>query len=315
MSNVLVTGGAGFIGSHLVDALTGEFNVIVIDDLSTGRVENLKNSKDKIVFNKKSILDKDIKSLLKDVEIIFHQAAQAQVRKSVEDPFYDLDVNGKGILNIVENAGDLERFIYASSGGAVYGEPEYNPVDISHKTNPISPYGVTKLLGEKYLNYYSHNYGLKVTSLRYANVYGARQDPFGEAGVISIFIERAIRGEPLIIFGDGDQTRDYVHVSDVVAANLLALNKEGMFNVGTGLETSVNRLVEVLSEVAGKRLEAVHTEERKGEVRRIALAIENTLKELKWSPKITLREGIERTFDWFKEKDVGGGIYAGGSTS
>lgn len=299
---ILVTGGAGFIGSHLVDVLCGEHDVVVIDDLSKGRMENLRDSIDRIKFKKMNILDNNIGSVLEDVEIVFHLAAQANVTKSVEDPFFDLDVNVKGLLNIVENAKNLERFIFASSGGAVYGEPKYLPADEKHETNPIAPYGVSKLAGEKYLNYYSYTHGLKTTCLRYSNVYGARQDPYGEAGVISIFIDKALKGEPPEIFGDGEQTRDYVHVSDIVSANLHAMKHEGTFNIGTGVETSVNQLVTVLSELKGKEIKPVHTAERKGEVRRTVLSIEKAKTELGWSPNLSLKEGMQRTFDYFKKK-------------
>jgi UDP-glucose 4-epimerase len=299
---ILVTGGAGFIGSHLVDALCSTYDVAVIDDLSKGRMENLRKSNDRISFHKMNILDKNIRSVLEDVEIVFHLAAQANVRISVEDPFFDLDVNVKGLLNIVENATNLDRFIFASSGGAIYGEPEYLPADEEHKTNPISPYGVSKLAGEKYLNYYTHTHGLKTTCLRYSNVYGERQDPYGEAGVISIFIDKALNGEPPEIFGDGKQTRDYIHVSDIVSANLHAMKREGTFNIGTGVESSVNQLVEVLSEINDKELKPVHTAEIKGEVRRTVLSIGKARAELGWQPKLSLKEGMQRTFDYFKKK-------------
>jgi len=219
----------------------------------------------------------------------------------VEDPFFDLEVNGRGILNLLEKGEDVKGFVYASSGGAVYGEPARLPVDEGHPTDPVSPYGVTKLLGEKYLQCYAHNYGLEVTSLRYANVYGERQDPHGEAGVIAIFIDR-VRGRPPVIFGDGRQTRDYVHVSDVVRANLAGAGKEGIFNIGTGVETSVNQLVDALKAVTGKEIEPVHTDERKGEVRRIALSIGKAQKELGWKPEVPLEEGMRRTFEWFKTR-------------
>lgn len=298
---ILVSGGAGFIGSNLVDALVKEgHDVAVVDDLSTGRMENLSLSKDKISFHKMDIRDKGVKKVLKDVEVIFHEAAQANVRRSVEDPFFDLDVNVRGLLNLVENAPDLEKFVFASSGGAVYGEPETIPVTESHPTRPICPYGVSKLAGEEYLYYYRAVHGLKTAVLRYSNVYGERQDPLGEAGVISIFIEKALQNEAAEIFGDGLQTRDYIHVSDVVAANLSALDRVGTFNIGTGVETSVLDLVDILSEVAGRRVEAVHTDPRPGEVRRTALSIDHARIGLGWSPKTSLAEGMRRTYEYFK---------------
>ncbi len=297
---ILVTGGAGFIGSHLVDALCGEHDLVVVDDLSKGRMENLAGVIDKIKFHQMSILDKNLKNILKDVTTVFHLAAQANVRRSVENPFFDLDVNVKGLLNIVESAGDLERFVFASSGGAVYGEPERLPVDEGHSTKPISPYGVSKLAGEKYLHYYSHVHGLKTTCLRYSNVYGARQDPFGEAGVISIFIDRVLRNVAPEIYGDGEQTRDYIHVSDIVAANLAAMTRVGTFNIGTGVETSVNRLVEVLSEIAGRDVPVVHGAEMAGEVRRSFLSIEHAKEGLGWEPRLSLVDGMQKTYDYFK---------------
>ncbi|MFV2041271.1 MAG: NAD-dependent epimerase/dehydratase family protein, partial [Candidatus Hydrothermarchaeales archaeon] len=194
----------------------------------------------------------------------------------------------------------LERLVFASSGGAVYGEPQRLPVDEAHSTNPISPYGVSKLACEKYLHYYSHVQGLKTTCLRYSNVYGARQDPFGEAGVISIFIDRVLRKEAPEIYGDGEQTRDYIHVSDIVAANLAAMTCVGTFNIGTGVETSVNRLVEVLSEIAGRDVPVVHSAEMPGEVRRTFLSIEHAKAGLGWEPQLTLKEGMQKTYDYFK---------------
>ncbi len=292
-SKVLVTGGAGFIGSNLVEALVEKYEVIVVDDLSTGKTKNLEKVKDKIEFHNKSILDKDIKKILKDVEAIFHLGAQINVRRSVENPIHDLDVNVKGTINLIENAPDLERVVFTSSGGAVYGEPEYLPVDEKHKTNPVSPYGVSKLTGEKYLNYYNHNHGLKNTILRLGNVYGPRQDPLGEAGVIAIFLDKIKNNQKPIIFGDGTQTRDYVHVNDVVSACLNGVKKEGVYNIGTGVETSVNQLIDILSKVVGYKVEAVHGEEQKGEVRRIFLDIKKAKDELGWKPETTLEEGIK----------------------
>ncbi|MEE8358300.1 MAG: GDP-mannose 4,6-dehydratase [Candidatus Hydrothermarchaeales archaeon] len=292
-SKVLVTGGAGFIGSNLVEALVEKYEVIVVDDLSTGKTKNLEKVKEKIEFHNKSILDKDIKKILKDVEAIFHLGAQINVRRSVENPIHDLDVNVKGTINLIENAPDLERVVFTSSGGAVYGEPEYLPVDEKHKTNPVSPYGISKLTGEKYLNYYNHNHGLKNTILRLGNVYGPRQDPLGEAGVIAIFLDKIKNNQKPIIFGDGEQTRDYVHVNDVVSSCLNGVKKEGVYNIGTGVETSVNQLVDILSKVVGYNVEAVHGEELKGEVRRIFLGIKKAKDELGWKPETTLEEGIK----------------------
>jgi len=297
---ILVTGGAGFIGSHLVDSLCSEHDVVVVDDLSTGRMENLAGSIDKIKFHKMNILDKNLGSVLDDVTTVFHLAAQANVRRSVEDPFFDLDVNVRGLLNIIESAGDLERLVFASSGGAVYGEPKNLPVDEAHSTKPISPYGVSKLAGEQYLYYYNSVHGLKTTCLRYSNVYGARQDPFGEAGVISIFIDRALKNMAPEIYGDGEQTRDYIHVSDIVAANLAAMTQGGTFNIGTGVETSVNQLVEALSEIAGRDLPVVHGAEVPGEVRRTFLSIEHAKEGLGWTPQLSLKEGMQKTYDFFK---------------
>ncbi len=291
----LVTGGAGFIGSHLVEALLGEgYSVVVLDDLSTGNEENLASVRDKITLYKESILSQDLKHVLRDVEVIFHLAAQINVRRSVEEPIYDLRVNALGTLNLLEQARDVERFIYASSGGAVYGEPHYLPVDEEHGTDPISPYGASKLAGEKYVQLYGYNYGLRYAILRYANVYGERQDARGEAGVIAIFLDRIRKGRPLTVFGTGEQTRDYVYVGDVVRANLLALKREGVFNIATGRETSVNELIEIIAGVTGVKPEVEYAPPRKGEVYRIYLSTERAREELGFVAEVSLKEGISR---------------------
>ncbi|NOZ59386.1 MAG: NAD-dependent epimerase/dehydratase family protein [Euryarchaeota archaeon] len=293
----LVTGGAGFIGSHLVEALLDRgYSVVVLDNLSTGRRENLAGVDGRIAFHRESILAEDLKHVLRDVEVVFHLAAQVNVRRSVEEPAYDLKVNALGTLNLLEQARDAERFIYASSGGAVYGEPRYLPVDEEHPTEPISPYGASKLAGEKYVQLYGYNYGIRYAILRYANVYGERQDARGEAGVIAIFLERLRRGEPLLVFGTGEQTRDYVYVSDVVGATLLALEREGVFNIGTGIETSVNQLVEIISEVTGTTPEVRHLPPRSGEVHRICLSTSRAEEELGFRARVRLREGIARVW-------------------
>ena len=291
----LVTGGAGFIGSHLVEALLGEgYSVVVLDDLSTGNEENLASVRDKITLYKESILSQDLKHVLRDVEVIFHLAAQINVRRSVEEPIYDLRVNALGTLNLLEQARDVERFIYASSGGAVYGEPHYLPVDEEHGTDPISPYGASKLAGEKYVQLYGYNYGLRYAILRYANVYGERQDARGEAGVIAIFLDRIRKGRPLTVFGTGEQTRDYVYVGDVVRANLLALKREGVFNIATGRETSVNELIEIIAGVTGVKPEVEYAPPRKGEVYRIYLSTERAREELGFVAEVSLKEGISK---------------------
>lgn len=300
---ILVTGGAGFIGSHLVDALCTDHDVVVVDDMSAGKIENLNKSIERIKLHKTSILDKDIKSILKDVDVVFHLAAQVSVNKSIIDPVHDLNVNGGGTLNLLENARDLEQFIYVSSGGAVYGEPKSLPVDENADTCPLSPYGVSKLMGEKYVDYFHNTRGFKTTILRYANVYGERQDPSGEAGVISIFIDRILSDEPLEIFGDGHQTRDFIHVSDVVSANIKSLNKLGVYNIGTNVETSVDDISRLLSNLTGKKLKTKYSPERKGEVRRISLSVDKAEKELGWEPKLTLKEGIEKTIEYFQKQN------------
>ncbi|WP_456474198.1 NAD-dependent epimerase/dehydratase family protein [Candidatus Pyrohabitans sp.] len=297
----LVTGGAGFIGSHLVDALLSEgYSVAVLDDLSTGREENLAGVRDRIVFHRGSILSRDLKAVMRDVEVVFHHAAQINVRRSVDDPAYDLKVNALGTLNLLEQGRDVERFIYISSGGAVYGEPRYLPVDEEHPTDPISPYGASKLAGEKYVQLYGYNYGLKYAILRYANVYGERQDARGEAGVISIFLDRLREGRPLTVFGTGEQTRDYIYVGDVVRANFLALRCEGVFNIGTGIETSVNKLIEIISEVTGTTPEVEHAPRRKGEVYRISLDVARSREVLGFEAETSLKEGISRVWEWMK---------------
>ncbi len=300
----LVTGGAGFIGSHLVDALLDEgYELRVVDDLSTGREENLAGSDGRIEFHRMSILDDGMEEVLRDVEEIYHLAAQINVRYSVENPCHDLRVNALGTLKLLEKAKELERFIYASSGGAVYGEPRKLPVSEEHPTDPVSPYGASKLAGEKYVQLYHYNYGIKYAILRYANVYGERQDAKGEAGVIAIFIERLLQGRPLVVFGTGEQTRDYVYVGDVVQATLLGRRcTSGVFNVGTGVETSVNTLVDIVREVTGVEPEVVHGEPRKGEVFRIYLDITRAREALGFTPEVELHEGIARVWEWFRSR-------------
>jgi len=304
---VLVTGGAGFIGSHVSDAhLDRGDRVWIVDDLSSGRIENVPAGAE---FHRLDIAGERVADLIRSVgfDLINHHAAQIDVRVSVEDPVRDARVNVAGMLNILEaaRAGGTGRFVFVSSGGVVYGEPREFPTPERAPKEPLSPYGVTKLAGEHYLNYYREVHGMEYVALRYANVYGPRQDPHGEAGVVAVFSRRLLRGEPLVVYGDGEQTRDYVHVEDVVRANLLAARMElsaapgidaRSYNVATGRETSVNRLAAVLEDVSGIRTDRIFRDARPGELRRSVLATER-LRDRGWVPALGMREGLSATFE------------------
>jgi UDP-glucose 4-epimerase len=300
---VLVTGGAGFIGSNIVDLLISEgYEVVVIDDLSTGKAEYVN---EKATFYRMDLVGEGLENVLnrEKVDFVLHQAAQVQVRKSLLDPNFDAKVNILGSINLLECCRDVEKFIYASSGGAVYGEPEYLPVDERHPIRPLSPYGASKYAVEKYLHAYKEIYGLDYISLRYGNVYGPRQDPYGEAGVVAIFANKMLHGKRPTIFGDGNQTRDFIYVEDVANANLLAMEKNTrneVFNIATGEETSVNKIFEIIQESLKTNLKPVHDPPIKGEVRRIYLDVKRAEKKLGWKPKVGLREGIERFLDYLR---------------
>ena len=303
---ILVTGGAGFIGSHVADALLeAGHEVHVMDNLVTGQRENIHPS---AIFHPLDIRDAKARQLMKEeqFDVLIHHAAQMDVRKSVADPLYDADVNVMGLLNLMEGAKDkgLKKVILASTGGAIYGEPEYVPQDEEHTQQPLSPYGITKLVSEKYLFFYYKTYGIPFISLRYANIYGPRQNPHGEAGVVAIFTERMLRGEQPVINGPGTQTRDYLFVEDVVAGNLAALayEKVGIFNLGTGIETDVNTLFRLIREYTGADVEEVHGPAKPGEQQRSVLSYRKAEKELGWKPKVSLKEGLQKTVAWFAEK-------------
>ncbi len=306
---ILVTGGAGFIGSHVVEELVDRgHDVVVLDNFSVGREENLREVRDDIEIVRADVTDpRAVERTFREYrpEAVIHLAAQVNVRYSMESPFVDARINALGTLNLVSLAAehDVERFVYASSGGAVYGEPEYLPVDEKHPTRPISNYGVSKLAGEYYVRVYAERDGFEYVILRYANVYGPRQDPRGEAGVIPIFLLRAARGEPLTIFGDGEQTRDFVFVEDVARVTAEAVERgDGVYNIGTGRETSVNDIVNAVKAVTGVDVKVVYEDPRPGEVRRIYLDPSRAREELGFEPRVDLEEGIERTWEWIRRK-------------
>lgn len=306
---ILVTGGAGFIGSHIVDELLNRgHKVVVIDNLVRGKRENLAQ---KAKFYQVDICDHhNVEEIFKKErpDYVNHHAAQIDVRASVADPVQDARVNILGMLNILKNCirYKVRKVIFASSGGVIYGDQESFPAPETHPTRPISPYGITKLIGERYLYYYKLSYGMEYVILRYGNVYGPRQDPFGEAGIVAIFTQRIIRNKKPTIYGDGKQTRDYVYVSDVVEANMLALGKgiRGVFNIGTGLETSVNEIFSFLKEIIGFPLKSISGPSRKGEQRRSLLDCRRARDELSWKAKIGLREGLGKTVTYFKKEGI-----------
>jgi UDP-glucose 4-epimerase len=303
---VLVTGGAGFIGSHIVDRLILEGDdVVVVDNLSTGKERNInKGAK----FYKLDILHSKLEKIIKKEkpDVISHHAAQMDVRRSVEDPLFDAQVNILGLIHLLEYAVKYgtRNVVFASSGGAVYGEQSQFPASEAHLTSPVSPYGISKLAGEKYLFYYKQNSGLDYTALRYANVYGPRQDPFGEAGVVAIFTQKMLRNEQAVINGNGMQTRDYVFVEDVVEANMMAIRSKPVqtdtFNVGTGVETSVNQLYKILQSLTDSPLKEIHGPGKRGEQLRSVLDYSRIHKIMDWEPKISLKAGLEKTVNYFR---------------
>jgi UDP-glucose 4-epimerase len=303
---VCVTGGAGFIGSHVVDAhLAAGRRVLIIDNLSGGKRENVPEGAELHVLD---IRSEEAADLVRNagVEILVHHAAQMDVRRSVEDPVFDAEVNILGSLNLAEAArrGGVRQIIFASTGGAIYGEQDYFPADENHPARPVSPYGVSKLSFERYLFYYYVTYGLNATCLRYANVYGERQNPHGEAGVVAIFLNRLLGGQAPTINGEGLQTRDYVHVSDVVRANLAAVGRPGfnIYNVGTGIETSVVDLYKEIARALGTDLQAQHGPGKQGEQQRSVVDGSLGRRELDLPRPIPLSEGLARTAAWFRER-------------
>ena len=301
---ILVTGGAGFIGSHVVDALIEKgYDVTVIDNLSTGEKGQVNSKAD---FYEMDLQDYDgVMAFFskKHFDAIFHLAAQIDVRKSVTFPIHDAATNILTSLHLLELAKKYgtKNFIFSSTGGALYGDGVAIPTSEEASINPISPYGCSKASVEKYLYYYQNVCGISCTALRYANVYGPRQNPHGEAGVIAIFLNSMLQGKSPKIFG-GLQTRDFVYVSDVARANVLALDHSisGNYNIGTGIETSISELFSKLNNIFGNKFTAVYENKRNGEQERSLLSYEKIAKSCKWAPEISLEEGLERTYAWFK---------------
>jgi UDP-glucose 4-epimerase len=302
--NVLVTGGAGFIGSHIADAcVEAGHQVVVVDNLATGKTTNVNP---RATFHKLDIRDPALAALFaaEQFDVVLHQAALCDVRASMADPITYAEVNVQGGINLLEcsRLHGVKKIVFASTGGCVYGNPRYLPADEDHPILPLDPYGASKASFELYLHGYHENYGLRYTILRYANIYGPRQDPFGEAGVISIFIGKMLRGEQAVINGDGEQTRDFVFVHDVVRANMLAMEQgDGeVYNLGGGNGTTVNTIFHELKALTGYAGEEVHGPPRLGEVQHNYLSAEKIGQALGWKAATSLTEGLRQTVEFFR---------------
>ena len=302
---ILVTGGAGFIASHVADRyIELGHSVVILDNLTSGSLDNVNP---KAIFIEGDITDEErVARLFEEhpFDVVNHHAAQMDVRRSVEDPSFDANINILGTLNLLKAGSKtgLKKFMFASTGGAVYGEQQQFPADENHPTNPVSPYGISKLACEKYIYYFSLQFGLTYSILRYANIYGPRQNPHGEAGVVAIFSKKLVEGAAATINGDGLQTRDYVYVSDVAEANAKALQhqKSILFNVGTGVESSVLTLYAHLSSAAKTDAPAHHGPAAAGEQRRSVISAQRAKEALGWESKISLEMGLKMTYEWFE---------------
>ena len=299
----LVTGGAGFIGSHLVDRLLAlEYRVVVVDNLSTGKLKNLNQA---AIFHHVDITDPSVANVFQreQPDLVFHLAAQTSVSVSTKDPIKDSEINVLGTLRLLEASRrcGIDKFIFSSSGGTLYGDPQFYPCTEDHPITPVSPYGMSKFQGELQLELYRRIYLLRYTTLRYGNVFGPRQDPHGEAGVVAIFTQAMLEGKQPQVFGDGEQTRDFVYVDDVVEANICAIAQGdgAAFNIGTGQGTSVNSVYRLLQEITGYRWPAEHGPARAGDVHQIYLDNTKAAQGLGWTPQATLEEGLLRTVEHF----------------
>ena len=304
--NILVTGGAGFIASHIVDAYIADgHKVIIVDNLSTGFMENI-NPQAK--FYQLDIRSEKLEDVFQKekIDVVNHLAAQMDVRRSVSDPKFDASVNVVGGLNLFESAKKhrVKKIIFSSTGGAIYGEQDYFPADEEHPTRPLSPYGITKLCTEKYLYFYNAVYGMNYVILRYANIYGPRQNPHGEAGVVAIFCNKMLKGEQPVINGDGKQTRDYTFVGDVVKANIAALHYNGsnIYNIGTGIETDVNKLFLEIRTHLNPTCPEQHAPAKAGEQQRSVISSKKIESDLGWKPTVQLEEGLRLTAEFLKNK-------------
>lgn len=303
MANALVTGGAGFIGSHVAEALIAEgHHVEVVDNLITGKRDNIPQE---AVFHEMDIRSRRLEDVFSKVkfDIVFHLAAQMDVRRSVADPSFDAEANILGGINLLQAcaAHGVKKVIFASTGGAIYGEQTSFPATEDHPQNPASPYGISKLAFEKYLQFYKVEHGLDYVSLRYANVYGPRQRGDGEAGVIAIFFERLLSGEKAVIYGDGGQTRDFVYIGDVVRANMLAIdyNHSRALNVGTGIETDINTLFDNIKNIIGSKQERIYEPAKPGEQRRSVIDYSAIKEALGWEPRVDIVEGLKKSAEFF----------------
>lgn len=302
---ILITGGAGFIGSHIADAyLADNHDVVIIDNLSTGFIDNVPSGAE---FYQLDISEDGLDEVFEreKIDLVCHHAAQIDVRISVDNPVFDLTVNIGGSVNLLEccRRHQVGRFNFASTGGAIYGEQKKFPAGESHPTNPVSPYGIAKLAVEKYMYWYHLEFGMNCTALRYANVYGKRQSALGEAGVIAIFCQKMCDRDKPVINGDGLQTRDFVNVADVVAANMAVSNLQGfnVFNIGTGVETDVNTIFRHLNKFNGGGFEELHVPRKPGEQRRSSIDANKARKVLNWKPKVDLVSGLAETARYFQE--------------
>jgi UDP-glucose 4-epimerase len=305
--NIVVTGGAGFIGSNLTRNLANDNNVIVIDDLSSGKIKNIQDliNENKIEFIRGSITDLDLlQNSFKNVDYVFHQAALASVPQSFDNPIKTNNINVSGTVNVflASQNNNVKKVVWASSC-AVYGDSTDLPLKETGSTNPLSPYAATKLMGEFYANLFSKVYNLPIVSLRYFNVYGPRQNPYGDyAAVIPIFITKVLEGKSITIYGDGKQTRDFIFVEDVIKANLFfAENMEtGVFNIGCGIQTNINEITEMIIKISNKNdIKILYEDERKGDIK-LSFSDISKLKKSGFKPDYSLESGLKKTFDWFK---------------